>query len=162
MASAVGRDHAHLLGIGRLSVLRPCLPLELSAALSNGDATFLRSEPPVPSSLGEPPDSYLSWRGLERALWSVGLVLWPYIPARLPRVVGATANVNWYNYIMRRYAFGEGVDLTVGTVGSMARFFFLPAPYPGRGDREEAWIWWFTIVAGVVGVLLGMVLGQIV
>ena len=162
MASAVGHDHAHLLGIGRLSVLHPRLPLELSAALSSRDATFLRSDPPVPSELGEPPDSYLSWRALERAVWSVGLVLWPYIPARLPRILGATANVNWYNYIMRRYAFGEDVDFTVGTIGSVARFLLLPAPYPDKEYGEEGWLWWFTIVAGVVGVLLGMVLGQVV
>ena len=162
MASAVGRDHTHLLGIGRLAVLHPRLPAELSAALSSNDATFLRSDPPVPSELGDPPDSYPSWRALERALWYGVLMLWPYIPARLPRVVGATANVNWYNYVMRRYVFGQEVDFTVGTVGSMARFFLLPAPYPSKEDGEESWMWWFTIVAGILGVFLGVVLGQVV
>nr|VWO97607.1 Interferon-induced GTP-binding protein Mx [Ganoderma boninense] len=160
MASVVGHEHAHLLGIGRLSVLHPRLPLEISAALSNDDATFLRSAPRGPSELGDAPDSYLSWRALERALWYAALVVWPYIPARLPRVVGASANVNWYNYAMRRYAFGKDVDWTVGTIGSMARFFLLPAPYVGKDDGEEGWLWWLAM--GAVGVVLGVVLGQVV
>ena len=55
MSSAVGRNHAHLLGIGRLAVLHPCLPAELFVALSSNDATFLRSDPPALSELGDPP-----------------------------------------------------------------------------------------------------------
>ena len=160
MSSALAHDHAHLLGIGRLSVLHPHLPAELSAALSNRDATFLRSVPRAPSELGDPPHSYLSWRALERALWYVAFLIWPYIPAELPRVVGATANVNWYNYAMRRLAYGEDVDFTVGTIGTMARFFLLPAPHPSRNDGEGDWVLW-SLVA-VVGVVLGMALGQVV
>ncbi|TBU24239.1 FMN-linked oxidoreductase [Dichomitus squalens] len=160
MSSALARDHAQLLGIGRLSVIHPHLPTELSAALSRKDADFLRSEPWALSELGDPPSSYLSWRGLERALWYVCLLVWSYIPAKMPRVVGATANVNWYNYMMRRHALGQDLDFTVGTVGTMARFFLLPVPHPSRTDGEGDWVWWLSVA--VVGVVLGMALGQVI
>ncbi|KAH9886013.1 FMN-linked oxidoreductase [Cubamyces lactineus] len=136
MASVIGNAHADLLGIGRLSVIHPLLPVELQASLERraaGEAdSFLMSEPHKleENGLGMRPLSYFSWRGLERLLCSLLLLIWAVVPLRMPRLVGASGPVTWHSVMLRRIAFGQEVDYTMGTLGTVLRFYFMGTPYP--------------------------------
>ncbi|KAI0630951.1 FMN-linked oxidoreductase [Trametes polyzona] len=161
MSSVLAHKHAHLLGIGRLSVTHPLLPIDIHTALSTARATgraptFLLTEPPALLPLGAPPRTLLSWRALERLLTYLLTLLWAVVPARMPRLVGAGGNVNWHNIVMRRIAAGEPepADYTLGTIGATIRFYFTPYPPSPAGSR-----WW--LLAGLVGVAIGVGLGQV-
>ncbi|KAI0676621.1 FMN-linked oxidoreductase, partial [Trametes maxima] len=167
LTSVLSHSHAHLLGLGRLSILHPHLPSQLRAALAAHAAgqpsTFLLSPPPtLPSSgLGVAPTHALSARGVERLLCYILTLLWSLIPIRIPRIVGASASVGWYNIMLRRLAAGQDIDYTIGTIGATGRFYLGPTPYSprdfeGRGGR----VWW--VLAGLVGVAIGVGLGQVV
>ncbi|OJT15349.1 NADPH dehydrogenase [Trametes pubescens] len=165
MSSVLGHNHAHLLGIGRPAATHPSLPVELYEAVSArtaGRATdFFMTEPPAlrADGLGEPPRTLLSWRALERFTFYVLSLLWSLQPARLPRLVGAGGDVNWHNIVMRRIAAGEKepADYTLGKIGASVRFYFSPYP-PSEGGASARW--W--MLAGVVGVAIGVGLGQVI
>lgn len=158
MTSALAHDHAHLLGVARLSVTHPRAPAEIAAALSRGDASVLSAPPALPTPLGNAPPSRLSVRALERLFYYLLRLLWVLIPAQVPRIIGASASVQWYNIMLRRIAFGHGIDYTLGTIGATLRCYLAPTPYlPEEGDA--AWKWW--IAAAFVGVAMGIGLGQV-
>ncbi|KAI0642495.1 hypothetical protein C8Q79DRAFT_214802 [Trametes meyenii] len=167
LTSVLCHSHAHLLGLGRLSILHPHLPSELRTALdahaAGNFSSFLLAPPPAldPSGLGVPSVHALSARGVERLLCYLLTLLWTLVPARMPRIIGASASVGWYNIMLRRIAAGEDIDYTIGTIGATVRFYLGPTPYSprdceGRGGRT----WW--ILAGLVGVAIGVGLGQVV
>ena len=159
MSSVLSHDHAHLLGIARLAVTHPQLPTELSSALARGAPNPFLTEPPKQTELGTPPKARLNLRTLERLLYYVLRLLWVLIPARIPRIVGASASVAWYNIMLRRLAFGQDVDYSIGTFGATLRHYFAPAPHlPKEGDG--AWRWW--VAATFVGIAMGIGLGQVV
>ncbi|KAI0367727.1 FMN-linked oxidoreductase [Pilatotrama ljubarskyi] len=163
MASVLGHEHADLLGIGRLSVIHPLLPVRLHKSIQGRAAgqedAFVLSPPHKleEDGLGTPPGSYVSWRGLERLVCYVLTLIWAVVPARLPRLVGAGGNVDWHNMMLRRIAAGQDIDYTMGTIGATFRFYLSPYPpaHEGRGGR-----WW--VVAGLLGVAIGIGLGQVV
>ena len=159
MTSVLVHNHAHLLGVARLAVTCPRLPAELSTALATGDTELFMTEPPQPTELGVAPPSYLSARGAERLLYYVLKLLWMLIPGRVPRIVGASASVNWYNVMLRRIAFGQEIDWTLGTIGSTIRCYLAPTPYlPKEGDA--AWRWWAGMT--VLGIAMGVGLGRVI
>lgn len=157
MASVLAHDHAHLLGIGRLSVVNPYLPKEISSGLAMHTPTFM-ADPPIPTELGQPPRSYLSLRGMERLFCYILSLVWRVIPAQVPRIVGASANVNWYNIMLRRLSRGEDIDYTLGTMGATLRFYLGGTPY-GPSEGGDGVLWW--AAAAMVGVALGIGLGQV-
>lgn len=157
MASVLAHDHAHLLGIGRLSVVNPYLPKEISSGLATHTPTFM-ADPPIPTELGQPPRSYLSLRGMERLFCYILSLVWRVIPAQVPRIVGASANVNWYNIMLRRLSRGEDIDYTLGTIGATLRFYLGGTPY-GPSEGGDGVLWW--AAAAMVGVALGIGLGQV-
>lgn len=139
MASVIGNAHADLLGIGRLSVIHPLLPVDLHASLKKRAAgqtdSFLMLEPHKleRNGLGMRPPSYFSWRGLERLFFSLLLLIWAVVPLRMPRIVGASGPVTWHSFMLRRVAFGQDVDYTMGTLGAVFRFYLMGPPYlPAR------------------------------
>ncbi|KAI0719190.1 hypothetical protein C8Q72DRAFT_127517 [Fomitopsis betulina] len=160
MSSVLGHKHAHLLGIGRPAATHPLLPIQLHAAVSTPSPNFCMTEPPAlrADGLGEPPSSLLSWRALERATFYVLSLLWSLQPARVPRLVGAGGDVNWHNIVMRRIAAREEepADYTLGKIGATVRFYLTPYP-PSEGGAGARW--W--VLAGVVGVAIGVGLGQV-
>lgn len=158
MTSVLAHDHAHLLGIGRLSVLHPSLPKEIASAITTHTPAFM-SDPPAPTELGRRPRSFFSLRSLERLIEYILMLLWTIIPARLPRIVGASSSVNWYNMMLRRLAMGQDIDYTLGTFGATLRFYFAGTPY-GLAVENESRTWW--MAAALVGVALGVGLGQVV
>ncbi|KAI0764509.1 FMN-linked oxidoreductase [Trametes elegans] len=163
MASVLAHEHADLLGIGRLAVTRPLLPAELHAALAKlaPDAVeALLIEPPRLDArgVGSRPRSYASWRGLEHALCWVLALVWRFVPARIPRLVGASGSVAWYNIMMRRIAAGQDVDYTIGTIGAVLRFYLAPYP-PSDPDAAHGVGRW--TVAALLGVVIGIGLGQV-
>ncbi|KAI0349861.1 FMN-linked oxidoreductase [Trametes cingulata] len=163
MASVLAHEHAHLLGIGRLSVIQPLLPVKLyhsvQARAAGQEDGFLLSPPHKleEDGLGTPPRSYLSWRGLERMVCYVLTLIWALVPARLPRLVGAGGNVDWHNIMLRRIAAGKDIDYTMGTIGATFRFYLTPYPPSPEGSGSR---WW--VVAGLLGILIGVGLGQVV
>ncbi|KAI8969763.1 hypothetical protein BD414DRAFT_502565 [Trametes punicea] len=164
MVSILANSHADLLGLGRLSILHPLLPVKLYASLQKraaGEKDSFLMEPPRQlevGGLGIPPPSYLSWRGLERLFCHILTFLWSLVPLQWPRIVNAGQEVSWYNIMLRRVAFGQEVDYTIGTVGTVFRFCFGIPPRPPRGDYQ--WIRWW-MLAGCLGVAIGVCLGQV-
>ncbi len=158
MTSVLAHDHAHLLGIARLSVLHPELPKELSSAIKSGTPAFM-SDPPSVSELGQRPRSLLSVRAVERLLCYILTLVWSVVPARIPRIIGASASVNWYNIMLRRIARGQDIDYTMGTIGATLRCYLGGTPYAPQ-ESGEGWTWWAAVA--MVGVVLGIGLGQVV
>lgn len=158
MASVLAQDHAHLLGIARLSVLHPELPKELSSAIMNREPAFM-TDPPTLTELGRRPRSLLSIRTLERLTCYILTLIWVIIPARIPRIIGASASVNWYNIMLRRIAMRQDIDWSIGTIGATLRFYFQGTPYAPK-EAGEGWTWWAGVT--MVGVALGVGLGQFV
>ncbi|RDX42552.1 FMN-linked oxidoreductase [Lentinus brumalis] len=158
MTSVLAHDHAHLLGIARLSVLHPELPKELSSAIKSGTPAFM-SDPPSVSELGQRPRSLLSVRAVERLLCYILILVWSVVPASIPRIIGASASVNWYNIMLRRIARGQDIDYTMGTIGATLRCYLGGTPYAPQ-ESGEGWTWWAAVA--MVGVVLGIGLGQVV
>ncbi|RDB27844.1 NADPH dehydrogenase [Hypsizygus marmoreus] len=99
LSTALASRHAHLLGIGRQSVLCPTLPSVLPSLLASSPSKAFRREP-----------------DLDMSAW-----VWGWVP-RIP-LVGAGVNMAWYVVMMRRLAMGDGVDSEpdygVGPVGAV-------------------------------------------
>ncbi|KAL7277421.1 hypothetical protein ACG7TL_009283 [Trametes sanguinea] len=165
MASVLAHSHAHILGIGRASVIYPHLPAKLYKSLQKRSAgisdDFLMAEPPklTEDGLGAPPKSYLSWRGVQRLLIIALQMIWAVIPLEFPRLFGVGQNVSWHSMMLRRIALGEEVDWTEGTVATAMKFFLCRTPYPPGRDRRGM-AWW--IMAGLLGVAIGLALGQFI
>ncbi|CDO76924.1 hypothetical protein BN946_scf185006.g6 [Trametes cinnabarina] len=163
MASVLARSHAHMLGIGRASIIHPDLPVKLYESLQKRLAgapdEFLMVEPPELSEdgLGVPPPTYLSWRSLERLILILLKTIWSFVPLEFPRLFGAGQNVSWHNMMLRRIAFGREVDYTKGTIATALEFFLCTTPYPLRKGGQGK-LWW--VMAGLIGVAIGLGLGQ--
>ena len=158
MTSVLAHDHAHILGVGRLSVLHPTVPKDIASAIANGVPVFM-TDPPTPSLLGQRPRSYFSIRALERLVCYILTLIWILIPSRVPVIIGASSKVNWYNVMLRRIAKGQHIDYTIGTIGAALRFYLAGTPYMSEED-SGGWQWW--AAAAMVGVALGIGLGQVV
>ncbi|KAI0375529.1 FMN-linked oxidoreductase [Pilatotrama ljubarskyi] len=167
MASVLAHHHADLLGIGRLSILRPEMPNELVASLerrARGEPDdFLMQDAPKleEDGLGRPPPSYLSVRGLERVVYYVLTLIWSVIPAEMPRIMCASVTVNWHNIMLRYIAFGRDPDYTMGTIGATFRFYLSGTPYAPPGESKSTG-WTVPLVVTTVGVVLGLALGRVV
>ncbi|KAI0353549.1 FMN-linked oxidoreductase [Trametes cingulata] len=165
MASVLANNHADLLGIGRLSILRPEMPNELAASLerrARGEPDdFLMADTPKleEDGLGRPPKSYLSMRGLERVVYYVLTLIWSVVPAEMPRIMCASVTVNWHNVMLRYIAFGREPDYTMGTIGATFRFYLTGTPYAPEGKSRS---WAVPLVVAVVGVAIGLALGRVV
>jgi hypothetical protein len=98
MRTVLSRGHAHLLGVGRSSVIHPDLPL-----LLRGEGGTSSTEDLV---VAEPDmgDSIFTW-------------------AAMPKLVGANASVAWYVVQMRRLARGQAVDHSLGATGAIVRMW---------------------------------------
>ncbi|KAF8591302.1 FMN-linked oxidoreductase [Ramaria rubella] len=91
-SEVICRNHAHLLGIGRLSVLCPDLPHRISPSAVSHD--FDEDQFPLPEpSLFNPP-------------W-------------FPKLLGASIGTCWYIVGMRRIANGEQVDINLGSMSAV-------------------------------------------
>ncbi|OCH85726.1 FMN-linked oxidoreductase [Obba rivulosa] len=170
LVSALRQQHAHLLGVGRLSVLCPDLPARLHSALSknkNGSAPAaladLIEEPDLGVGRPPPPGSLsrsLRYR-LERALVSAFFALWSLLPVELPKLVGAGANMAWHIVMMRRVAAGREVDYSVGGLGAVVRMWLWTAPASETiAATQDIWDSW--VVMGLIGVVIGLVVGMLV
>lgn len=94
MASALRQRHAHLLGLGRLSVIYPQLPLNLKTA-KNTDFLAMPILEPSP----DPPE------------W-------------IPKIVGAGIGVAWYVVAIRRISLGRDAPYNVGAAGALVEMYF--------------------------------------
>jgi hypothetical protein len=97
MQNALRRRHAHFLGIGRPSVIRPDLP----RLLKDMDDTM------TSKSLVVEPD--------------LGMSIWG--SASMPKLVGAGAGMAWYVVQMRRLAHGQGVKPDLGATSAVLRMW---------------------------------------
>jgi hypothetical protein len=106
MRGALTRRHAHLLGLGRASVVCPDLPILLAHETDDrhdGGSLHATREPNL--AIARPLAVILSW-----------------IP--LPKLVGAGAGIAWYTVQMRRVAGGMPVDYALGGTGAVLRMWF--------------------------------------
>jgi hypothetical protein len=113
MQMAIERGHAHLLGLGRPSVLCPHLPRNLAAM--NVDKNGLVHEDPNMTPLVQEPDLSVGW------ILKMGRSLLP-----LPPLVGAGAGMAWYVVQMHRLARGEAVDHSLTAVGGVVNMWLSP------------------------------------
>jgi hypothetical protein len=101
MCGALARRHAHLLGLGRASVVCPDLPMLLAqetAARQDGSSLRATCEPELVLA------------------WPLAVIL-SWIP--LPKLVGAGAGIAWYTVQMRRVAAGTPIDYALGGAGAI-------------------------------------------
>lgn len=126
MSSVLEHNRAHLLGIGRLSVVCPDLPLRLSESIAHRQAEehddFLMGPTPEPGVHGlrqpypRPADASFASKcsaGLEWGLVALILYCGRHAPFEMPKLIGANAVVAWYNVILRWIAAGKEVEYTV-------------------------------------------------
>ncbi|KAI0327789.1 FMN-linked oxidoreductase [Cubamyces sp. BRFM 1775] len=165
MASVLAHDHAHLLGVGRLSITHPEAPRQLKASIEKRargepDDAFMRDTHKLEEDgLGMPPPSYFSLRALERVIYYWLTLLWKVIPAEMPRIMCASGNVNWHNVMLRSIAFGGDVDYTVGTIGATVRFYLPGVPYAPSDPKASKGSSWFPLFVVLAGVAIGVALG---
>ncbi|KAF8521006.1 hypothetical protein JB92DRAFT_2892414 [Gautieria morchelliformis] len=88
----IRQNHANLLGIGRLSILCPDLPRQISPfSVPRGydDTKFPLREPTL------------------------------FNPRWLPKLIGAGVNTAWYTVGMRQLTYGKEVDIEMGTLSAL-------------------------------------------
>jgi hypothetical protein len=105
---ALAQNHTHLLGIGRLSVLHPDLPALLK---SHGSGFLPLPEPDLTQSIF---DHFLAFLGQAFGI-------------KFPRLVGASAEMSWYNVQMRFSVSGRR-RIKVGRVEALVRMWLWTAP----------------------------------
>jgi len=165
LSSALNLQHAHLLGIGRLSVLCPELPRLLSESFDikkHGSYDQFLMEPlPEPDLNGlgmNLPVGASFWTRaqarIERAFISLLITCWSRLPFNFPNLVGAGTAMAWYIVMMRRIAVGQEVDYTVGGFAAVLRMWLWTAPPSSRTP-----IWRSGIAWGVLGIIFALVTG---
>ncbi|KDQ50384.1 hypothetical protein JAAARDRAFT_200060 [Jaapia argillacea MUCL 33604] len=121
-------NHAHLLGIGRLSILCPELP-RLLHSTSNLDSFLVD----IPSPSFESRFLDRAWRRLDRILG-------------MPRLIGAGLGMAWYVVMMRHMVEDQdGGDL--GDVDAAVKMWLWTAPSAKRSIR---WVWTRTLISLIV------------
>ena len=91
-SQAIRQNHANLLGVGRLSIICPNLPLQISPSSVSrdyDDATFPLREPTL------------------------------FTPRWFPKLIGAGVNSAWYAVGIRQLANDREVDIEMGTLGAL-------------------------------------------
>ena len=112
--SALSSGHAHLLGIGRGSVLCPHLPLVLKQREDEGrrEGRKIQDIPGWDEPFSPEPDLEPGWK-------------WNWILERIPKIplLGAGVNMAWYVVEMRRLAGGcqekDGIRDSVSAIGAV-------------------------------------------
>ncbi|TFK49025.1 FMN-linked oxidoreductase [Heliocybe sulcata] len=119
-SSVLKNNYAHLLGIGRLSILCPDFPRRVSQ-LKACEGDYSSSEPTldVPRPVAE----------FDEASGTLDRV-WRHVSKLVgfPKLIGAGMEMAWYIVMMRRVAAGQEVDATVGGVGAVMNMWFWRAP----------------------------------
>jgi hypothetical protein len=113
MRGALAHGHAHLIGVGRGSVVCPDLPVAL--AQEKRDRRDRRAH-----DAAREPDLTLP-----RAV--VAVLRW--VP--VPKLIGAGAGMAWYIVQMRRVATDRPVDFSLGGLGAIVHMWADPALLPG-------------------------------
>ncbi|KDQ58681.1 hypothetical protein JAAARDRAFT_676428 [Jaapia argillacea MUCL 33604] len=116
-------NHAHLLGVGRLSILCPELP-RLLHSTSNIDS-FLTD---IPSPSFESRFLDRAWRRLDRILG-------------MPRLIGAGLGMAWYVVMMRRMVEDQGEGGDLGGVDAAVKMWLWTAPSAKRSMDWGVWTW---------------------
>ncbi|KAF8524274.1 hypothetical protein BU17DRAFT_43062 [Hysterangium stoloniferum] len=102
MARIISHKHAHLLGLGRLSVLCPDFPHRISpVVVVRGDEDALL---PIPE-----PNLYC--------------------PRWFPKLVGAGVGTAWYVVAMRQIARGKDINSRMGSIGAVFWMWIWAGPY---------------------------------
>lgn len=165
LSSALALQHAHLLGLGRLSVLCPELPRLLSESLENNKHgaydQFLMEPLPEPDLKGlgiNLPVGASFWTRaqarIERAFISFLITCWSCLPFSFPNLVGAGTAMAWYIIMMRRIAVGQEVDYTIGGFAAVLSMWLWTAPPSSRRP-----IWRSGTAWGVLGIIFALVTG---
>jgi hypothetical protein len=118
--SVIADNHAHLLGIGRLSVLCPDLPLRLNI---QGMAFVPPPEPDLSDSTFDLLLTFISKLGLT-----------------IPKLIGAGRQLVWYNLQIRCIAQGRDLFSSIGGVEGILKFLIWRLPNfnnnPGAGRNN--------------------------
>ena len=122
------QGHAHLLGIGRLSVLCPDLPHQIlpPSPMFGSDHKGPETSPKFP--LPEPAFA---------------------TPLGFPKLLGAGVSTAWYVVGMRKLARGGEVDLQMGSVGALFWMWVWAGPHGLAGL-----VMWILGILGIVLILL--------
>lgn len=160
MAAALARGHADLLGVGRLAVLCPHLPRLLRDPARCADAlarwaAFLAPGAKPWDAVQRTQRAALSAR-VSGLLAAALHALWRALPRalkpRLPRLVGAGAEMAWYTVAMRSAHAPEPARVYPASgVGAVLRMWVWVAPGPWPT------VWW--VWAACVGIVAWVVLG---
>ncbi|GBE83974.1 FMN-linked oxidoreductase [Sparassis crispa] len=162
LSSALSQKHAHLLGLGRLSILYPELPRTLAEALKNGDNTLLMESPPEPDIHGLGRRKVELGDHIARVFLSFLMWLWTLFPFEFPRLVGAGTTMAWYIVMLRRIAGGREPDYSVGGLSAVLRMWLWFAPDGEAGSTTTNSILDSWIVMGLIGLVIGLAVGNIV
>lgn len=116
LTSVLTENHAHLLGVGRLSVLVPDLPIQLKTKGSNFEP------PPIPGFTGSTLDQIASF-------------MFNITHISFPKLVNAGLECSWYFMGMKKMATGK--RLSHGGTEALIRMWFWVAPGSGETPRSS-------------------------
>lgn len=119
MTTVLTENHAHLLGVGRLSVLVPDLPIQIKEQ----GAKFI--SPPIPDPSAPALDHYAA-----SILKSTNI--------QLPKLVNAGAECSWYFLAMKKMAAGYR-KFDHGSTEALIRMWCWIAPQTGFESRYDFW-----------------------
>jgi len=145
-ASVLENGHAHLLGIGRSSIVCPDFPHRVLGSIRDdtSDPTF---DIPRPILNEAPGTLHLRSSVLDRTWGHVSHLV------GFPKLIGAGMEMAWYTVMMRRIAAGQRVDLHVGGVGAVMRMWLWKAPASRYSATFTAWLSVFFLVMATLVLL---------
>ena len=155
---ALDEKHADLIGVGRLAILHPDLPVQLEAAQTSPAAReeltqLLDSEPLAQGIMPwKVPPKTMSITARIEHFWSAFIqTWWSFVPASFkpvfPKVIGAGVEMAWFGCMLRNIATGSNTDPGDGFVASI-RLWVYAAPGELTAART------MTTLAGALAVVL--------
>lgn len=145
--SVLENGHAHLLGIGRSSVVYPDFPRRVMDGI-RCDLSDPTSKLPRHSHASGPVPLLLAPGRWERMWHTVNRLV------GFPKLIGAGMEMAWYIVMMRRIAEGQEVDTNVGGVSAVMTMWLWGAPSRRSGHEKTALPWRSILVVLLTAAIL--------